>query len=469
MSIRTRFLLLSNIILIVIFGGMTTYLTASSTKNLRHELQANAKSFAVLATTPIGDSYSIYMNSGTQRIHDSMQSYLGLTDIVTNATVVDVEGKTLFSYNANQAVTVTADQAATFKTVYSYGAKGKLTQVIQPYFEASGIHQYSVVYTVSNASIDQAIHQQFMSFLLFGILSLVLTSAIIYILTNRSIIRPIQELSEQAEVISKGNLEGKIEVTGNDEIASLGKAVNAMADSLKAYIAQLREIDRVKSEFMAITSHNLRTPLTIIKGYLESSEELDSIDKLKNAMQHIASSVQRLNGFAEDVLTISRFEMGEQDASREELAIGDFVQKIVDDAKPSAEIKGIKVETTIKANDKVKVSRPYVKSAIWNLIDNAIKFTDKDGSVSITVDRQDDHALIRVSDTGIGIASAELPKLFTKFHRGTSTEVYDYEGTGIGLYTSKIIVENHGGTITVESQQGKGSSFTIGLPITDYA
>lgn len=469
MSIRTRFLLLSNVILIIIFGGMTTYLTTVSTKNLRQQLQTNAKSFATLATTPIGDAYHIYKDSGTKRIHDAMQSYLQLSNIITNASVVNTAGKTVFSYDADNAAKISADQAATFKTIYSYDSEGKLAQVIQPYFEASGIHQYTVVYKVSNASIDQAIRQQMTSFLLFGVLSLLFTSALIYILTNRSIIKPIQRLSEQAEVISKGNLEGKIEVKGKDEIASLGQAVNTMADALKAYIAQLREIDKVKSEFMAITSHNLRTPLTIIAGYLESSEKLDSVEKLKNALKHIGASVQRLNGFAEDVLTISRFEMGEQGADKENVPLGDFVRKIVDDAKPSAEIKNLKMDMSVAQNVNVRISRPYLKSAIWNIIDNAIKFTSDGGSIHVSVDAQHEWAVITITDTGIGIKAEELPKLFTKFHRGTSTLTYDYEGTGIGLYTSKIIIENHGGTITVNSQESKGSSFVISLPIAPNA
>jgi len=469
MSIRTRFLLLSNCILLLIFGGMTIYLTTISTNNLRHQLQTNAKSFAALATTPIGDAYHIYKDSGTQRIHDAMQDYLGLTDIVTNAAVVNVSGKTLFSYDGKQTPRVSESDAATFKTIYKYDRDGKLAQVIQPYFEASGIHQYSVVYRVSNASIDQAIRQQVTSFVLFGVLSLLLTSAVIYILTNRSIIKPIQDLSEQAAVISKGNLEGKIEVKGKDEIASLGQAVNTMAESLKAYITQLREIDKVKSEFMAITSHNLRTPLTIISGYLETSEKLDSIDKLKNALKHIAASVQRLNGFAEDVLTISRFEMGEQGSDRELVPLGDFVRRIVDDATPSAEIKEIKMDLSVGENATVRISKPYIKSAIWNILDNSIKFTANGGSIHVSVTTNNDQAVIKVTDTGIGIKSDELPKLFTKFHRGTSTLTYDYEGTGIGLYTSKIIVENHGGTINVSSQESKGSSFEISLPIADNA
>ena len=111
------------------------------------------------------------------------------------------------------------------------------------------------------------------------------------------------------------------------------------------------------------------------------------------------------------------------------------------------------------------MSVPHLRSALWNLIDNAIKFTHQGGTSSLDVAEADGKVLISVKDTGIGISPEEIPKLFTKFHRGTSVETYDFEGTGIGLYASKIIIEEQGGTITVKSEKDKGSTFTVILPI----
>jgi signal transduction histidine kinase len=114
---------------------------------------------------------------------------------------------------------------------------------------------------------------------------------------------------------------------------------------------------------------------------------------------------------------------------------------------------------------KLNLSQSNMRSALGNLIDNAIKFTKEGGAVRVLADVQDGRLAFSVNDTGIGITPEEMPKLFTKFHRGTSTAQYDYEGAGIGLYLAKLIVTEHGGEVAVKSDPGKGTTFTVYLPL----
>lgn len=464
-TIRAQLLIVNTAVLAVIFTVMSVYLVTKNTEALRTNLRSEVRSFATLATPPIGDAYSTYGESGTDKVREAMKTYLGQNEAVVNATVVDLDGNQLFSYKQDR-YKVSADQASTFKPIYDV-QDSNLGHVIYPYFGASGAHSFSIVYTVSNAQINKIVHAQTMSLLAFSIGSLLLTSVITYAVINRLILRPIRLVSQQASIISGGNLEQQIVATGNNEIAALGRSMNTMAESLKASIAKLQEVDKVKSEFMAITSHNLRTPLTIISGYLENIDLFDTIDELKSAMQRIGESVKRLGSFAEDVLIISRFELGESDTVREPQPIGDFLQRIIDDSTAAAKLKDLTFTADVQTNAKVLVSPPHMRSAIWNFIDNAFKFTPAKGTVSMTVREADKVVKIAVKDTGIGIAKQELPKLFTKFHRATSVEKYDYEGTGIGLYASKIIILENGGKVDVESEEGKGSTFTITLPIAE--
>lgn len=451
--------------LLVIFSGMTVYLTRANTQALRASLRAEATSFATLATPPIAETYSTYSDSGTALIKLKMRDYLALNNNVSNIAIVDSSGKVLFSYNPTAVVRVQSSQSASFDPIY-VNKNGSLAYVVYPYFEPSGAHPFNIVYTISNEAIDASVRHETTSLLVFGISSLLLTSALTYFLINRIIVKPVRELSRQAKIISDGNLEQQIEIHGNDEIAALGSAVNTMADSLKGSIAKLQEVDKVKSEFMAITSHNLRTPLTIINGYLENLEIFKTPDEMKDAMSRIGESVKRLDGFAEDVLTISQYELGDHIASHTTFAVADMLQQIADETRAAADLKGVHFESDVNTNATITASKPHIRSAVWNIIDNAIKFTPKDGVVKLNVDDTGNTLRIAVTDSGIGISESEVPKLFTKFHRATSVITYDYEGTGIGLYASKLIVEQYNGNITVESKEGSGSTFTISLPIT---
>lgn len=467
-GIRTKFLLLITLLLVAIFGTITYFQIRNSTRELRADLFDESKAFATLATQPIGNVFAIYKDSGTLKIQQQATTFMELNHNIKNVNIVDVSGKVVYSQNDGD-VNVTSDEAGTFEPVYKYNESGALSTVIYPYFEGSGSHRYSLVYSISDEEIEKTIRKETWQLFYFGLASLLATMILVYLLIDRFIIKPVQLVSEQAGVISAGNLSQQIVVHGKDEIASLGKSVNKMAESLKKSIAELKEVDKVKTEFMMITSHNLLTPLSIMKGYLENLELVmgDPI-KMKDAFTRVGLSVRRLEIFAEDILSISRFELGDNTVLRERVKFVEFVDKVAKEFLPTSELK--KQTFSIDIEDgtaEVEISVPYIRSAVWNVLDNAAKFTPEGGSVQLRAHQKDNFVEIVVSDSGIGISEAELGKLFTKFHRGTSTLTYDYEGTGIGLYASKMMIEKHGGSIEVDSTEGKGSTFTIRLPIAD--
>lgn len=466
-SIRAKFLLLVVLLLSAIFLILVGYLIKSSTTTLRGQLLDEVRAFSALATEPVGGTFAIYKDSGTKQIDNKINEFLGLSDTVTDISVVDVSGAYLYGNSENKSNLYTKDDAKSFKPVFKTNETGELYAVVYPYFESSGSRRYSVVYNVSNEEINRSIQNDITSIIVFAGITLLTTTILLYVLINRFIIRPVRVVSEQADLISAGNLEQQISVRGKDEIAHLGTAVNQMAESLKENIAQLQEVDRVKSEFMMITSHNLRTPLTIITGYLESIKSFrDDPQKLSDALSRIGVSAKRLAMFSEDVLTISRFELGEESLDPSYVRLGDFITKIGTEFRSTSEQTEHKFSFEIADNDvMLQISAPHIRSAVWNLLDNAAKFTPKGGSIKLTAGVVEGNVYIKVIDNGVGISEEEVPKLFTKFHRGTSTETYDFEGTGIGLYASKVIIERHGGKVSAESEVGKGSTFTISLPV----
>ena len=227
-----------------------------------------------------------------------------------------------------------------------------------------------------------------------------------------------------------------------------------------------REVNESKNEFVTIVSHYLRTPLTITKGYLDllirgvakSGEE-------KELLSHVYNEQKRLSTLVEDLISISSLEKGELRLFKTKISLVALVKKVADDLASLAKEKGLYLKTEFTDDfETVQADSQKLNQAISNLVDNAIKFTSI-GGVTLKVSKKNTGAEICVEDTGIGIDPQEIPKLFQKFHRGTSITTFNYEGSGLGLHITKLIVEAHRGKVTVSSKLGTGSIFCIYLPI----
>ena len=253
------------------------------------------------------------------------------------------------------------------------------------------------------------------------------------------------------------------EVTSREKIAKL-------AEQLKLANAKLQEVDKVKTEFISIASHQLRTPLTIIKGYtsmaLEGSfgrftkEQHDVIDKL-------SKSAERLINLIEDLLNISRLEQGRIEYEYKVMNIVPLVEGVVEELQPKADKKGLKLTFVPPARSvpRVRADEQKIRQVFINLVDNSIKYTER-GNVAVAVKPEETKVLFTVTDTGIGIAQDDLSTLFKKFVRGSHVSQMYTEGVGLGLYFARKVVENHGGKIWAESAgKGQGSVFTVELPM----
>jgi signal transduction histidine kinase len=277
---------------------------------------------------------------------------------------------------------------------------------------------------------------------------------------------PIERVSREASIISQGSYEQTVKVESHDEIGDLASSVNTMSQRLLADIAKLQEVDSLKNEFITITSHNLRTPLTIIKGNIDLLDPASLPPATSKIFTSITDSAARLESFAEDMLTIASIEANTQTLKLQDITITDLVTASLRETFSSAASKkGITLNWNVRDPAAVvSVSPVHIQSVIRNLLDNAIKFTDHGGQVDFKTALEDKALVIAVHDTGIGISADEQSKLFTKFHRGTNIMQYDYAGTGIGLYVTKLITEAQHGTVRVSSETGKGSTFTVTIP-----
>lgn len=243
-----------------------------------------------------------------------------------------------------------------------------------------------------------------------------------------------------------------------------------MADKLSYANDQLKKLDNAKSEFISIASHQLRTPLTAIKGFISLILEGSYGDlnpEARSAINKIYISNERLIRLVEDLLNISRIESGRMEYKFDYWQIEDILKELADSFFVAAKEKRLGLELELPENTlpKVKMDGLKVREVISNLIDNAIKYTRK-GRVKVKTEQLEDKIKIIVSDTGMGIPKEELPLLFAKFSRGKDIKRLHVGGTGLGLYVGKSLIETHHGRIWAESDgEGKGSKFIIELPI----
>lgn len=251
------------------------------------------------------------------------------------------------------------------------------------------------------------------------------------------------------------------EIKSREEIERLAKDLSAANERLK-------ELDKLKSEFVSIASHQLRSPLTSIKGY--ASLVLDgSFGKVsagvKDAIDKIFQSSQSLVVMIEDFLNISRIEQGRMKFEFAKVDFKKITAEVISELKPTAEKAGLAITFSTDHREPYIINADLgkIRQVITNLLDNSIKYTPK-GSISVTLSKKPypGKILLAVSDTGVGIDSATLPVLFSKFSRSKEANKVNVVGTGLGLYIAKEIVSGHHGRVWAESEgKGKGSTFYV--------
>jgi signal transduction histidine kinase len=242
-----------------------------------------------------------------------------------------------------------------------------------------------------------------------------------------------------------------------------------MADSLAVANDQLRKLDNAKSEFISIASHQLRTPLTAIKGYISLLMEgsYGKVDpSVFDVLNKVYTSNERLIQLVENLLNISRMESGRMQYHFEPTQIEEIIRDLYDTFVIVAKNKKlfIKIDLPDRPLPKLMLDSQKMHEVLSNLIDNGLKYT-QEGGVTLTAEEDKDVVRVTVADTGIGIPATEIPHLFTKFSRGKDVSRLHANGTGLGLYVVKNIIEAHHGKIWIESEgEGNGSRFIIELP-----
>ncbi|MBX7216292.1 MAG: two-component sensor histidine kinase [Candidatus Kapabacteria bacterium] len=291
-----------------------------------------------------------------------------------------------------------------------------------------------------------------------------------------------RRLSEQLEAQIGGMAETALEMArrGTDkqidvgaiplaELRSLAHAINAMAERATGDIAELKRLERVRSEFLGNVSHELRTPIFSVQGYLETLIDgaMDDPNVREDFLNKAHHNVLRLHTLLTDLIEISRIESGEMKMSFRYFNADEFLRSIVEELRPTAQIAGIELHyappLTPNGNATVFGDRERIKQAMVNLIENAIKYNKPNGLVTVSLELVGEQGVFRVADTGIGIPEGDIRRIFERFYRVNKDRSRAVGGSGLGLAIVKHIIEAHNATITVRSVHGEGSTFSFWL------
>jgi heavy metal sensor kinase len=317
----------------------------------------------------------------------------------------------------------------------------------------------TVGYTLEE--VDTTLYELFIS-LLIGFPLVLLISTLGGWFLARVSLRPIDDLARSAHEITASNLSNRLpEPRSNDEVARLTHTLNEM-------IARLEDSFNQIKQFTADVSHELRTPLAILTGELEVAlRSRKSPEEYKDIIISALEEVGRLSKVVRTLLDLSRAETGQVKIGMQLLDLSGLLEEISEDAGILAEEKHISMGIMIQPGLTIMGDDIRMHQALLNVLDNAIKYTPDGGDILIRLVRQDNQAVLRISDSGIGISEEHLPHIFDRFFRADQARSQDIQGNGLGLSIVKWIIEAHQGMIKAESTLGKGTLFTIILPLAE--
>jgi len=293
---------------------------------------------------------------------------------------------------------------------------------------------------------------------------------------SEEITRPIGKLVRSAQEMERGNFDWPIEVKNHDEIGYLAQRFRDMRERERAFVSSLQEAARLKSEFISVASHELRTPISVIQGYrdLLADGSLGSLEpRQTQALSAIADCLRQLTQVAEEATHVAQVEGERIVVNPQPYPVTSLIDQSCAQAMTTA--SGRKVEVKRKVEDKLGnmwIDPPMITQALVHLIGNAIRFTPDGGRVEVKAFEEHGHLTVQVRDTGVGIEADKLSRLFdrslllrdSREHHSSSSLEFKSSGLGFGLAIVRGIVEAHGGTVSAESKPNKGSTFTIRLP-----
>jgi signal transduction histidine kinase len=462
---------------------------------VQRNMERSARTYASLVSEPLVTKITFLGSSGKGILDQEVAQLRELNADVDRLEIVDVRGNVVLRSEDGSVVVYGDGVNAPMindrglireisgldpsAQVVREASGEKVYRVVAPVVDQWGVHHFSLVGTFRYAGVNRQLRNSLWLSALVLALALALTQWVSVTLAS-GITRDVERLRSGVMRIQEGHLDERVTVNSRDEIEELAEAFNLMADELLATIQRLREanreletLDQTKADLVANVSHELKTPLTALRGYIELMTEGELGDlptDAHRAAQICGKNVQRLSLRVEELVQLSRFErFTTLDSTRENVDIASMLEAVVDSFRPRIEEAGVEIRLDIEPGlDSIRLNPEQVERVFLNLFDNAVKFTPKRGIVSVAaVSRTREGqpgVMVSVKDSGVGIPRTELVRIFDRFHQVDPSSRRRFGGMGLGLSLVRSIVEAHRGAVWAESTQGAGSTFFIWLP-----
>jgi len=306
--------------------------------------------------------------------------------------------------------------------------------------------------------------------LLIGIV--LVLSIVVGLFFFSNITQRLSKIKKTVTGFERGQLNERIDVQGNDELAELSTTFNRMADTLVDNMKEIQKTDRLRRELVANVSHDLRSPIASIQGYLETIQmkgESITKEELNTYFGTVLSNTQKLNRLIDDLFELSKLDAEEITPNLENISMAELIQDLVQQFKPIAEKKGVTLEAEFRENPNalIEADISLMNRALTNLIDNAIHHTPEGGKVSISSIKSGKDFVLEISDTGCGIPEEDLAHVFDRFYQADKSRS-EKQGAGLGLAIAQKIFRLHGAEVIVSSIENKGTTFRVAIPKNDF-
>ena len=274
----------------------------------------------------------------------------------------------------------------------------------------------------------------------------------------RGMTQPLRDMARAARRMETGDYDQRVVTSSRDEVGQLAVAFNRMS-------GELADLERLRRELVANVSHELKTPISALRAHLENL--LDGVERPDpETLQVMLAQSERLARLVDQLLELSRLESGDVPLQLEPVRLRPLVSQVLSEIRVARPGRAVIIEERVPEDlPPVYADAERVHQVLFNLLDNAVRFTPAGGRVTVTASRHDGAVDVAVADTGPGISSEHLPRLFERFYRIDTSRSRNEGGTGIGLAIARSVVEAHGGRIWAESEPGRGAVFTFELPL----
>lgn len=534
-SVKLKIIFPLLVILLVVFLTSSLVIIDRESKAAKDALINNAESFSSLSVAYVIDNYGLYYGSGFYKLTEVMDNLMKLNKNLIEIQVVDVNGKILFDSTEIQdgkydertlgerflENTTLIQRAGDPISSFILNEQTRRIDILQPYFEEWGRHDYSVRYIFSLASLDTMTQEMIASISLYSGIFIIVSFLLIFFLFNYFVSSPIGELTKGVRHMSKGTLGYEVKIQSKDEIGELATAFNTMSNDLKISRDHLEEYSKnlekivaertkeleektkrleqinqdltvareqlhilnknlekrvqertkdvekllkQKDEFINQLGHDLKNPLGPLINLIPLLEEKETNSTKKEMLIVLHRNADYMKNLVVKTLELAVLNSPNTKFSIERMNLFKEVDQIIENKKILYDENKIRITNKINHKLYVKADRLRLEELLTNIFENSVKYSNENCQITIDAEQTNDFIKISIADTGIGMTKEQIERIFDEFYKADYAR-HDIQNTGLGMSICKRIVEKHGGNIWVESLgPGKGTTVFFTLP-----